>query len=55
MKINVFEEIVIKEKETSQQSRAGVYSKYIDDTSHNRAVIKTESEPRRIWLQGACS
>lgn len=30
MKINVFEEIVIKEKEASQQSRVGVYSKYID-------------------------
>ena len=55
MKINVFEEIVIKEKKASQQSRVGVNSKYTDDTSDNREVINMESEPRRVLLRGAFS
>lgn len=61
MKIEVFEWILIKEKEMSKQGRVGVNSKHSDDASEDRECKK--GEPRRIWpeleprselLQGAC-
>lgn len=42
---------VIKEKETSQQGRVGVNSKYIDDTSDDREVVNVRKENQEEFGQ----
>lgn len=55
MKINVFGRDCNQRKGSITTEQSRVNSKYTDDTSVNREVINMESEPRRIWLQGAFS